>query len=256
MSRRQEIIRRANEEFSGVLQRGAALRGELERQRKDALAAVPVAKAALRKHDAARTAAFTDYTRALKAAAADAAATEDDAGVIQADGEAAATDKWRDSVAAAEERRAEALVDARRDYAEAYRLAAELTGPERDKKVAAARAARESAERSAERAYRRDTDAAWASYQRASSAARDKAVAAVERARLKQAQAEARAAEALVRAQEAARQALDAALADDPAAAAIVAGFESRLEQVEAQLERDKADVLARMKRDLANARG
>lgn len=256
MSRRQEIIRRANEEYSAALSRGAALRKELLRQRQAALAAVPAAKAALRRHDAAMAAAYDAYASKLRELAEETETATAGAQEAQAEAELAATEKWRDSVSGAEEGRRAAQAAAASDYDEAYATAAGATGTTRDSRLAAARNQRDAAVRAADRNYRRDLDTAWASYQRASTAAREKAIAVVDRARQKQAAAEAKAAEILRRAQEAARLSLTAALDQDPESAAIADSFESRLEQAEARMEHEKADVLARLKRDLANARG
>ncbi len=255
MSRRQDIIQHANEEYDSVLLRGQAVRAEILRQQRAALLTVPGAAEALVAYEAALVSAYDAYETALTTSQEELLTADADARAAQADSDAVALETWREATSAADLARRDALDTCRDEYEAAYAAALSLTGSARAQKVTAAAGARDAQTKAANRGYQRATDAAWRSYQASSVSASEDAIAAIEKARRRQEAAADKARTAHERARQLAERGLQRALASEPVASAIQEAFQLRLKQADAQEERDKANVLARMRNALANAR-
>jgi hypothetical protein len=250
MSRREEIQRRANEEFNEVLARCDAIRAELVSQQRAALAAAP----AYAEYERAIAAAYDAYRIEIAVSEEELVELESEAIGSQQFTDAEAATAWQAATEHATSVRAAALAKTLTDYNEAYNTASRLTGTARDMAMAAARRAHEQTVNTAEAAYLQSTDAAWRAFVAASDRAREGAIHAIEKAREKQRVSVEKAARTHETAQERARVALNRAIADDPSMRTINGAFEERLAEAQRRCEAEKADVLARMRRDLAAA--
>ena len=252
LSRRNEIIRRANLEFEEAIHRYQALRASLLEQQRAALSAVPAAKKALDVYETALAAAFEEYQLQLANAEANALTAESEALASQFDDERTAEGLWRVATEDADVARRISTEDAELAFEDVFKNARTTASQTREAQIAAARTKRDLAVRTADRKHQLDTDKAWRIYQRALNDAREDAIAAVEKARRTQAAAGEKAAAAHHAKERKVEAALARALQADPASLAIQQAFAARLAEAEALSEREKADVLARMKRDLA----
>jgi hypothetical protein len=250
--RREEIFRRASEEYGRVAARCEANRAEVARQERAALCHLPVVKAAFDAYDQALAAAELQYEDALTVSQDAASVAESDALSAQADAENAALALWQQTTDDLDSAHSLAKDNAKQDYDAAYHDAMALVGPERDARLAEARAARDAAMKSAERDHRRNKALAWSTYQKTLNDARETAISVIEKARGQQQRAAERAGLARARALEVAETALRQDLAAEPLAASIQEAFRLRLQQVELDCEREKTEVLERMQRDLA----
>lgn len=252
MSRRDDIIRRANLEYEEALHRRDALRAELLAQQKTELARVPEAQPAVDAYDTALAEAMETYQLKLAKLEAEVLTTEFDAIAVQNEQEAAAMAAWRAAGDKANATRQSAIDAAEAAFNAASTAAMQLVGSARDKAVAAARAKRDAAFQAAEDKYRRDTDSAFDDYTEDSTAARERAIARIEAVRQKEKEGGLKAAEGLQFDQEKAAKTFRSAVALLPQALAIYETFQARLAECDARCEREKADIIARMKRDLA----
>lgn len=255
MSRRSEIVERAQVEFQAAIDRGRALRAEVAAEARRALAASgPAARAAIDAHTAAIDRAFERYQQAMGEIDERVVAAEIDAAAAEEEARQAAQARWQGATEAAADKRDAARRHAEADFEMAGADAQLLAGPARDAARADHRRRRDAALQAADRAFARDDDEAWRAYQRALTQARERAVALIDAARAKQAGAAGKAAAAHEEERARAERALQGALAADPSAAALHATFERRLAEVDAATERDKQGVLDRMRADLAAA--
>lgn len=254
MSRRQDIITRANEELQRVIDHCTSVRTEIERQQRAALSTLPGLAAALTAYDAAMRGAFDRYRARLDDLATTLGHAEGEALQSHADSEGEAMAGWQAAIQAAEDARAAAWQSARLAYERAYDEARTTVGPAGDGKRVTAQRERDRAEREADRVARRALDVAYREYQRGSQAAHQASVLAFERARADHDGHARQAAADLDRAQ---REALDgwaAACRGVPEAAPVQEAYGMQLAQAATDCEGRKSDVLARMERDLADA--
>jgi hypothetical protein len=251
VSRREEIQRRANEEFAEVLERCRDIRDELLHQQRVALGDVPAAAAALTAYEDAIARAFDVYRRALDDSERELAQQEGEAFGDHFSGDEVAGASWRDATQHAIAERAQALTQASEAHTAAHNLATALVGTERDRAIRAARREYEQASMRAEQKYVQDTDAAWRTFHQSTTTAREDAIAQIERARTSHRTRSEQAAFAHERAKDDATRALNAALEADTRARFIRRAFASRLEEAERTCEAEKQDVLTRMRRDL-----
>jgi hypothetical protein len=252
MSRHQEVLQRAIDEQRVARERLEAMRAEIVRQQRAALAGFPKAIAALDKHEQAIATAEATYQHALEGVRAKAGAAQDAAMTAQADADIEATAAWRQATedADAERRAADAAADSAYDVA--FNAATRTAGKAHEPKLADARARRAQAQAKAAAKYVEATDAAWMKHQRGTEAAREKAIEAVATIR-RQEEADAAAAGNACAAKKAtAERALQNALAAEPLAGAVLEAFQSRLRDVEARCEDEKRRALDDMKRGLA----
>lgn len=254
LSRRNEIIRRANVEFEEAIHRYQALRAALLEQQRTALSGIPAAKKALDVYETALAAAFEDYQLKLAAAEAEVLGAESEAVASQHDDETTAQEVWQLATEDADVARRVSAEDAEQAFEDVFRNAKTTAAQSREAQIAAARTERDAALRTATRKYELDTDKAWRLYQRSLDDAREDAIAAVEKARRTQAAAGETAAAAFHAKERTVEAALAKALQADPAAAAIQQAFAHRLADAEVQSDREKAEIIARMKKDLADA--
>ena len=255
MSRREEIIERAQAELQAASDRFRSLREEILRQQRDVLStSSPAAKAAIEKFEAADAAAFEKRQAAIddangvvvdaefKATSARFAADQASSAAFQEASDRAALKRQRDSE------------DAEAEFDEAFRNATQLVGAAEDKAIKSARARRDEKIAAIEETFRRSTDDIFETFQQSSADNREREIAAFETARAKQASAIEDATAAQDAAKAKADQAFDKALAADPLASSIREAFRLRMEEAEASSEREKQDILDRMKADLAAA--
>jgi len=251
MSRRDEIIQRANNAFNRVVEQCNSTLDEIRRQQQTALSTIPEARTA-----------FETYQRRIDAAASARIQREQDLAQVRAsaeekaqrdqfDAQTAALTKWRTSTDAAEQTRADAVRDANRAYDAAFTAAMHLVLNHRDAAISRTRNVRDDAITAAQQAFERDKAKASTANESETAAAQDSAIKAISDARAIELEGQAQATVERERAQSAAGQALTSALAGIPLAAAIQEAFAGRLKNAEAKCEADKSDVLSRMRQEL-----
>ena len=250
---RQQIIQRASDEYSRVVSRCEANRAEVLRQEGAALATLPGMKDALDAHDAALAAAEQQYQETLATSEETLSTAESDAVTAQTDLETEAIQVLQQATDDIDIARRDAIDSAQQEYNDAYHQATtQLVGPDRDARLGEARSARDEAMRTAEREYARARRLAQSTHQKSMNDAREGAITAIEKARRGQQSAAETAALERDRARDRAERALRDALAAEPIAASIREAFQLRQQQVEVDCEREKAEVLQRMHRDLS----
>jgi hypothetical protein len=255
MSRRNEIIQRAQAEFQAAIDRFRLLREEILRQQRDGLITnSPTARTALDKFEAAVAAAFDTFQQSQNEANQAVVDAEAEASAARFDTERAADQAWREANDAAALKRTKAIRDAEDKFDLAFNAAQHISGPGQQRAIAAARKTRDEEIAKAERQFTDDTDAAWRAFQQKQSDAREEEISAFEKARARQAAAVEKAAATQTVAQSKADTALQKALSGDPIAASIREAFQTRLADAEAASEREKQDILDRMAADLAAA--
>lgn len=246
---------RAGAELQAAGDRFRALREEILRQQRDVLSTnSPAARAAIEKFEAAETAAFARREDAVAQADGAVVDAEFKATAARFAADEATSAEWRDAGDRTALTRQQDTADAEAVFDEAFRNAQQVAGAAHDQAIKSARARRDKEIAAIDAVFKRETDANWRKFERASADNREAEIAAFESARAKQAAA----IDAAMAAHEAATaklsQALDHALAADPLAAAIREAFRLRMEQAEAAVEIEKQDILDRMKADLAAA--
>ena len=254
MPRRQEIIQRASDDYNRALARCGAIRAEVLAQERAALSTLPAIKEALEAHDVAIADAERQYEETVTASQQILATAESDAVTEQTDLETAAIQALQQATDDIDVTRREAIDAAKQEYERAYRAATTLVGPERDAGLTDARSARNESITAAEREYGAARRAAQSAHQKAMNDAREGAITAIEKVRRGQQRAAAAASLEHDRAREKAEEALRDALAAEPLAASIREAFQLRLQQVDVECEREKAEVLQRMQEALASA--
>lgn len=255
MSRRSEIIERAQAEFQAAIDRGRDVREQILRQQRDVLVTnSPAAKAALAAWETAQAEAFARYQQSVSGSEDALVAAEFEATAARDHAELAASEAWRDATARAETTRQADRQIAEEGFNDAFKDASKLTGAQRDQAVANARKRRDAALQTAERACQQEMDVAWRIYQKATTTARETAIAAFEHARGEQAAAAEKAAGTHDKERLKAERAFQKAIAADPTAAAVHEAFELRLANLEAETEREKRNILDRMRADLEHA--
>ena len=255
MSRRNEIIQRAQAEFQAAIDRFRLLREEILRQQRDVLITnSPTARTALDKFEAALADAFEVFQQGQSEANQAVVDAEMAASASRFDAEQAAGQAWREANDAADLKRTKTIRDAEDKFDLAFNAAQRIAGPGKERAIAAARKTRDEETARAERQFTDDTDAAWRGFQQKQSDAREDEISAFEKARAKQAAAVEKAAATQTAAQSKADTALQKALSDDPIAASIREAFQTRLADAEAASEREKQDILDRMAADLGAA--
>jgi hypothetical protein len=255
MARRSEIVARAQAELQAAIDRFSTLRAEILRQQRDVLSTnSAAARAALEKFDAADTDAFERHQAALSDADSAVVDAEFKASSARFAADEAASADWRDASDRAALKRQHDTEDAEAEFDEAFKNAQKVSGAAHDRAIKSARERRDDKIETIEAVFRRDTDNVWRAFEAASAENREKEIAAFEAARAKQASAGEDAAAALDAARAKANQALDKALSADPLAASIREAFRIRMEDAEVSAEREKQDILDRMKADLDNA--
>ena len=255
MSRRDEILARAQAELQAAGDRFRSLREEILRQQRDVLSTnSPAAKAALEKFDAADAAAFEKRQAAIDEANSAVVDAEFKASSARFAADQATSATFQDASDRAAQKRQRDTDEAEAEFDQAFKDATQLVGAAEDKAIKSARARRDDKIAAIEDTFRRSTDDIFETFQQASADNREREIAAFESARAKQA-ADIEDATATQEAAKAkADQALDKALAADPLAASIREAFKQRLEDAEAASEVEKQDILDRMKADLASA--
>jgi hypothetical protein len=240
----QDILIRASRALDAAAERARARDAELLRQRTAALAALP--------RGASSTGIVVkpplSYEEQERQIAEKLAAAERDAGAKARAAEDDALARWQAADADAYTRYVRAVADARGGY---IALIDTLQGAIHSMSAAEqARFIRDRAIGAAEADYRTAKNADYDAYVRASAVAREQAIEAIERARQE--------AEAAKRALDAARDA-DAGMAaemtsggDGALADAIVRAFDQQLARSKADADRDAADIVARMRDELA----
>jgi len=253
MSRRLEILQRAQAEFQAAIDRGREMRGEVLRQQRDLLAThTPQAKNALDAFESAAAEAFDNYQRRIAESQDKAIAAEAEATDAQTRAELDAIAQHQQAIDTATRTRDEVQEEAERIFEEAFRgVANQLFGAAKDKAIAGARSRRDAAIQAAERAFTKSGDDAFRKQQRDIANSREAQIAAFEKARKVQVQADQRASTDHESEIEKASQAFQKSVSGDPTAAAIVEAFELRLAEVERETEQEKADILARMRADI-----
>jgi hypothetical protein len=255
MSRRNEIIQRAQAEFQAAIDRFRLLREEILRQQRDVLITnSPTARTALDKFEAAIADAFDTFQQSQGEANQAVIDAEVAASATRFDAEQAADQAWREANDAAALKRTKAIRDAEDKFNLAFNAAQHISGPGQERAITSARKTRDEEIGKAERQFTDDTDAAWRAFQRQQSDAREEEISAFEAARAKQGAAVEKAAAVQDLARSKADKALDKALSGDPIAASIREAFQTRLADAEAAAEREKQDILDRMAADLAAA--
>jgi colicin import membrane protein len=240
----QEILTRASEALEAAAARARAREAEILRQRAAALRALPRTPGI---HDAA-TKPPVDFAALERQIAAKLSAAEQDAAAKARASEDDALSRWQAADADAYTKYTRAVDDARGAYIATIDTlqnavhtvnAAEQARFMRDRAMAAAEAE-----------YRSAKIADYDAYMKASAAAREQQIQSIERARqeanaARRAAADARDAQTAI-----ATDATNSAGAD--VAAAIADAFAQQLARSKADAERDKADIFARMRADLA----
>jgi len=255
MSRRNEIIQRAQAEFQAAIDRFRLLRQEILRQQRDVLVTnSPAARTALDKFEAALADAFDAFQQSQDEANQTVMDAEVSASATRFEAEQAANEAWRDANDAAALTRAKATRDAEDKFNLAFNAAQHISGPGQERAITSARRTRDEEVAKAERKFADETDAAWREVEQKLADAREGEIAAFEKARAKQAIAVEKAAAAQNLARSKADTALEKALSGDPIAASIHEAFQTRLADAEAAAEREKQDILDRMSADLAAA--
>lgn len=255
MSRRNEIVQRAQAEFQAAIDRFRTLHDDIRKQQRDVLITnSPAARKALDAFETAVDVAFLTFQQDRNDADQAITDAEVKASAKRFDAEQAANQEWRDANDAATLKRTSAVQVAEDKFNAAFNAAQHIAGVGRDKAIQSARKTRDDEIRKAERVFADETDAAWRAFEKASADAREDEIRAFEAARAKQAAAVAGAAATQDLAKVKADKALDKALAGDPIAASIREAFQSRLADAEAANEREKQDILDRMTADLATA--
>jgi hypothetical protein len=255
MSRRNEIIQRAQAEFQASIDRFRTLHDDILKQQRDVLITnSPTARKALDAFETAVDAAFLAFQQDQNEANQAVTDAEVVASAKRFDAEQEANQDWRDANDAATLERTSAVQEAEDKFNAAFNAAQRISGVGHDKAVASARKTRDDEIRKAERVFADETDAAWRAFEKASADAREDEISAFEAARAKQAAAVAKAAATRDLAKTKADNALDRALAGDPVAASIREAFQLRLAEAEGAAEKEKQDILDRMTADLANA--
>jgi len=242
----QQILTRASEALEAATARARARDAEILRQRAAALRALPRVSGI---HETLATPpvdfAELEHKIALKLAAA-----EQDAAAKARAAEADALSRWQAADADAYTKYTRAVADARSAYIATLDTvqhaihtvnAADQARFIRDRAIAAADAE-----------YRTAKAADYDAYSKASAAAREQEIQSIERARqeadaARRAAADARDAETTIVA-----AAIGAADADSALAAAIVDAFAQQIARSREDAEREKADIFARMRADLA----
>lgn len=255
MSRRSEIMQRAQHELQAAIDRFTVLREEILTQQRDVLTTnIPALKTALDVFEKALADAFAVHQQGVGAADAAVADAEVEASAARFAAEQDADANWRDANDKASLKRQLALQRAEDDFNEAFDDAQKVTGAGRERAVKSARAKRDAVVAGAERTCALETDAAWQTLQEDQAGAREKEIATFEKARAVQADAADKAADTHDAARAKAGKALEKVIAADPVAASIREAFRLRLEEAEAATEREKQDVIDRMKADLERA--
>jgi hypothetical protein len=255
MSRRSEIIQRANAEYQAAVNRGQELHEEILRQQADVLSHnSAAAKTAMAAYEASIADAFTDYQLALSESEQELVAAELEASSMQSQAEQSALEIWSAARDAADNTRLASRQAAEDAYSAAYFQASRQPGAQKDQAIAGARKRRDDGLQAAEDAFLNATTNAWHRYEESRSGARESAIASIDKARATQAKAAEKAANTHERVQLKSREALQKAIASDPTASAIEEAFRIRLAEADAQTEREKQDIIDRMKADLDNA--
>ena len=251
MSHREDVIRRANDEYSRVLEGCKTTRDEIVRQQRATLASIPEARAAYERYERVLADLSQKFSQGEETAARDLGAAEEQARRVQFEAESAALETWKKTTEAAETTRRDGLASADRVYEEAYQAATRLVLSEQDAAIGRARAARESAQRACHGECDRKVEDAWRAYQSDIDKARESAIAAIEQARQGQSEQHGKAVESFEKDRAAAEESLRAALAAHPLAKSFIEAFTVRLTEAEARCEQDKQAVLDRMRREL-----
>ncbi len=255
MSRRNEIIQRAQAEFQAAIDRFRLLHEEILRQQRDVLITnSPAARAALDKFEAAIAGAFDAFQQSQDDANHASIDAEGAASANRFDAEQAANQEWRSANDDATQQRTSAVEDAEDKFNLAFNAAQSVSGAGRERAIASARKTRDGEIRKADREFTDKTDAAWRAFEQALADAREGEISAFKKARAKQAAAVEKAAAAQDLARAKADSALGKALSGDPLAASIRDAFQLRLAEAGAATEREKQDILDRMTADLATA--
>jgi hypothetical protein len=250
---RQQIMQRASDEYSRAVAHCEANRAEVLRQERAALSSLPAMKDALDAHDAALAAAEQQYQETLATSEETLATAESDAVTAQTDLETEAIQGRQQATDDIDIARRDAIDSAQQEYDRAYHEATtRLVGPDRDARLSEARSARDEAMTTAEREYARARQLAQSTHQKSMNDAREGAITAIEKARREQQRVAEAAALERDRARDKAETAWGDALAAAPLAASIREAFRLRMQQVEVDCEREKAEVIQRMQRDLS----
>ena len=247
----QQILARASASLEAAAARARARDAEILRQRAAALRALP------RRPGAAEAGATppTDFARIEHQIAAKLAAAERDASATALLTEDEALSRWQAADADAYTKYMRAVDDARNAYVGTIdRLADAIHTVNAAEQ---ARFIRDRAFAAAEAEYRLAKTADYDTYARASAAAREQAIHAIERARgeadtARRAAADARDAE-VANATDTSGTERGEADANADMAAAIRDAFEQQMAQSKVDAEREKADVLARMHAELVS---
>jgi hypothetical protein len=244
----QDILTRASAALEAAAARARARDAEILRQRSAALRALPRAS---RAPDPLATPAV-DFAKVERQIAAKLAAAERDAATKARATEDDALSRWQAADGDAYIKYVRAVDDARSAYIttiDTLQNALHTVNAAEQ-----ARFVRDRAMSAAEVEYRSGKAADYDAYAKASAAAREQEIQSIERARqeaegARRAAAEARDAEATIAADAAGGTDADA---NAGIAAAVVDAFAEQLARSKEDAERDKADIFARMRADLA----
>lgn len=251
MPARQEIIRRANQDYDAVIERCRRQQEQLDADRSAALAAIPAAKQAIGTYIAAMADADAAFARIKTNVGADlenaeAKARRDSFETVQQAGrdlqDTDAYAKLRDVQRQAEQEYTDRLEEIDRIVP---------TLDERERARRKARQARETALAKADRDFRAAMEEAQQTYDRKCRAAQDKEIAGVGEARAKAEATTQTATREHDKSRQAAMAGLTAALSAIPAAATIMQTFSDRQRALDDACAQEKARILAQMKQDL-----
>ena len=243
----REILQQAIDECARIDARAAAEREAIHAQQRSALQAVPEVARAIAARDEALALAARAFAKRVSSERQKAREQEAAWPDVQEAAAAKAEIAWQAALRKADQKRAAAEAKVEREFDDARRAAAGLTGPALDGRRRNARRMRDEGLAEAEREHREDVQAAWVTYQAAKLDAQDRAIAKVEEARREEEVGIAAAAAARDAAVREADAALDEAVQAHPLARSIAEAFALRLRAVEAEAERDKSAVTARL---------
>jgi hypothetical protein len=247
MASPREILQQAIDECARIEARHAAEREEIHAQQRAALMTIPGIADAMAARDRALAAAARAFDKRVAASNHKAREQEAEWPEVEESARDKAENAWRAALRKADQKRAAAVAKVEREFEEARRAAASLTGPALDARRRNARRSRDEGLAEAERVHREEVQAAWVAWQSAKVEAQDAAIARVEQARRDE---EIGVADAAATRDDAVREAdavLDAAVQANPLARSIADAFTARLRQVDADCESAKAAALAHL---------
>lgn len=247
-----DIRMRAMQEFQMALEVCQIRRQAIVEARTEALDAVPAGHAALDAYDEAVRAADEAFAADDASAQQDCQLAQIESHTKHGDANVVVMATLQEDNAAAEAACREAIDQCEQDYQAAWNEALQMVGPPADKARKAASAAREKGLAACEKARAKALAAADARYQKALVRNNDTMIAETDAASNAMVTAQQDARDRREKAIRAADLALVKALNADPAARAVNADYQARLQQDEQDAQAEKAAVWERMRADLA----